>query len=238
MPPNGIQAVLFDLDGTLRHNQPAGFDTLVGYLAELGHPLSQSQQHHGERWTHYYWAESPEQTVDRKEFAGETGGFWLRYTTRLLQAFEIDGDLPALAQQIGKRFDEDYQPTNHVPDDVIPTLTHLRVSGYTLGLVSNRPEPLDGVAADLGLGGLFHFTLSAGQAGSWKPNPGIFLQAASLATCAPEQAAYVGDNYYADILGARGAGLTPVLIDPKGLFPDAACRVIKEIGELKQEAFL
>lgn len=234
MPPNGIQAILFDLDGTLRHNQPGGFDTFVSYLAELGYPLSQRRQHHGERWTHYYWAESLEQTADRKEFGGEAGGFWLRYTTRLLQAFEIDGDLPALGQQISKRFDEDYQPINHVPDDVIPTLTRLRAAGYTLGLVSNRAEPLNGVAADLGLDGLFHFTLSAGQAGSWKPDPGIFLQAASLAACAPEHAAYVGDNYYADIVGARGAGLTPVLIDPKGIFPDADCRVIKEIGELKK----
>ncbi len=49
---NGISlhAILFDLDGTLRHNQPAGFDMFVGYLADLGHPLSQSQQHRGERW--------------------------------------------------------------------------------------------------------------------------------------------------------------------------------------------
>ncbi|MBI3242446.1 MAG: HAD family hydrolase [Chloroflexi bacterium] len=231
---NSLHAILFDLDGTLRHNHPNGFDTFVGYLAELGHPLSQSQQHHAERWTHYYWAESPEQTIDRKEFSGETGDFWVRYTTRLLQAFGIDGDLPALGQQVNKRFDEDYKPVHHVPDDVIPTLTQLRADGYTLGLVSNRPEPLDGLAADLGLSGFFHFTLSAGQAQSWKPAPGIFLQAATLAGCAPEQAAYVGDNFYADIVGARRAGLTPVLIDPKGLFPDADCRVIREIGELKK----
>jgi len=231
---NSLQALLLDLDGTLCHNHPNGFDTFVDYLAELGHPLSQGQQYYGERWTHYYWAESPEQTADRKEFDGEKGGFRIRYSTRLLQAFEIDGDLPALAQQLNQRFDADYTPINHVPDDVIPTLTHLRAAGYTLGLVSNRLESLEGVAVDLGLGRLFHFTLSAGQAQSWKPAPEIFLQAAALADCAPEHAAYIGDNYYADIVGARGAGLTPVLIDPKGLFPEPGCRVIQEIGQLKQ----
>ncbi|MBI5292405.1 MAG: hypothetical protein HY872_11065 [Chloroflexi bacterium] len=52
---DSLHAILFDLDGTLRHNHPAGFDTFVGYLADLDHPLSQSQQHRGEvaeRWQH------------------------------------------------------------------------------------------------------------------------------------------------------------------------------------------
>ena len=42
----------------------------------------------------------------------------------------------------------------------------------------------------------------------------------------------MGDDYYADILGARNAGLVPILIDRRDIFPDADCQVIKEIGEL------
>jgi FMN phosphatase YigB (HAD superfamily) len=43
---------------------------------------------------------------------------------------------------------------------------------------------------------------------------------------------YVGDNYYADVVGARSAGLQPVLYDPLGIFPDADCATIKSFDEL------
>jgi FMN phosphatase YigB (HAD superfamily) len=48
---------------------------------------------------------------------------------------------------------------------------------------------------------------------------------------APETV-YVGDNYYADILGARRAGLQPVLYDPNLIFPDADCATIRSFDEL------
>jgi FMN phosphatase YigB (HAD superfamily) len=42
----------------------------------------------------------------------------------------------------------------------------------------------------------------------------------------------VGDNYFADVVGARRAGLTPVLFDPDEIFPEADCIVIKSFDEL------
>jgi FMN phosphatase YigB (HAD superfamily) len=42
----------------------------------------------------------------------------------------------------------------------------------------------------------------------------------------PEQTLYIGDNYFADVVGARRAGLRPVLYDPKGLFHEPGCPVI------------
>ena len=232
--PNHIQAVLFDLDGTLRHNRPDGFESFVEYLEELGHSLSLAQLQHGERWTHYYWSVSPELWSDLEEFGGETNAFWRRHAERQLRALGIPGNLAELAEQISQRFDERYQPDNHIPDDVVPTLRRLRSLGYTLGLVSNRTDPLDGLVLDLGLADLFHFTLSAGQAESRKPSAAIFLKAAALAGCPPEATVYVGDNLYADVEGARAAGLRPVLIDPRGIFPEPGCPVIGALSELER----
>jgi FMN phosphatase YigB (HAD superfamily) len=48
----------------------------------------------------------------------------------------------------------------------------------------------------------------------------------------PKEAIYVGDNYYADVVGARRAGLQPVLYDPIGIFPDPDCATIKSFDEL------
>ncbi len=157
----------------------------------------------------------------------------MRHTERELEAFGIEGDRTALAAQIGQLFDEHYRPAHHVPDDVIPTLRRLHALGYKVGLVSNRDEPLEAVVAELGLADFFLFTLSAGQAESFKPDRPIFLKALALAGCPPETTVYVGDNYYADVEGARAAGMLPILIDPFGVFPDSGCPVIRSLGELE-----
>jgi FMN phosphatase YigB (HAD superfamily) len=227
-----FRAILFDLDGTLRHNEPNGYETFIGFLTDLGFTLTSQQLAHGERWTHYYWSIAPELQEDIEELGADTPAFWMRYAERQIREFNLAGEADALAQQVSDMFNTRYQPVNRVPEDVGPTLSRLRTAGYTVGLVSNRLTPLDAIAAELGLAGLFHFTLSAGQAGAWKPSPHIFQRAVELAGCAPSEAMYVGDNFYADVEGARGAGLTPVLIDPRGLFPSPGCPVIHSIGEL------
>jgi len=43
---------------------------------------------------------------------------------------------------------------------------------------------------------------------------------------------YVGDNYFADIVGARRAGLQAGLYDPRFMFPDADCITIRSFDEL------
>jgi FMN phosphatase YigB (HAD superfamily) len=238
---NGIKSVLFDLDGTLRHNHPNGYHTFVEFLAELGYTLTPEQLQHGHRWTHYYWSISPEMPADLAEFNGENSGFWRRYAERQLEALGLDlrqsgpdgGALRELAEHISLMFGERYKPDHHVPDDVVPTLERLGRLGYTVGLVSNRFEPLDTLVNELGLADYFVFTLSAGQANAWKPSPAIFRRAVELAGCPPEASVYVGDNYYADVEGARAAGLRPILIDPHGIFPEADCPVIATLAELE-----
>jgi putative hydrolase of the HAD superfamily len=162
----------------------------------------------------------------------DTPEFWRRHTERQLRAVGVAGPMDDLTVQIGHLFEDRYRPTHRIPADVAPTLRRMRERGRTVGLVSNRREPLAALAAELGLDSHFDFTLSAGEADSFKPDPGIFLKAVALAGCAPAAAAYVGDNYYADIVGARAAGLMPVLIDPLDLFPDAGCATIRALGEL------
>jgi HAD superfamily hydrolase (TIGR01509 family) len=231
-----ITTVLFDLDGTLRHSDPNGFETFVDYLAELGHRLPAERVMAGRRWVHYYWSMSPESLADFHEFGDETPEFWLCHTERQLRAVGIEGeraDLTVLKAQIGKLFEERYRPVHRVPDDVIPTLERLRDLGYTVALVSNRSDPLEALALELGLAGHFQFMLSAGQASAWKPDPAIFLKAVAMAGCSPPATAYVGDNYYADVVGARAAGVWPVLIDPLGIFPDAGCPIIRSLSELE-----
>ena len=86
----------------------------------------------------------------------------------------------------------------------------------------------------MGLATYFEFALAAGEVNSWKPDEVIFQYALERAGTCPECTMYVGDNYYADIVGAQRAGLQAVLLDPEGVFPDAECPVILSLEELAQ----
>ena len=111
-------------------------------------------------------------------------------------------------------------------------LGSLRAAGIRLGVISNRGHPFVDELADLGLAPFFPYSLAGGEIGIWKPDPGIFLHACKQQDVAAAEAAYVGDNYFADVVGARAAGLTPVLYDPRGIFDDPECAVIDSFTEL------
>lgn len=229
-----LRAVLFDLDGTLLVHRPHPATQFILFCERFGFLFDSDAPRRLERWQHDYWARQRQVDADLAEHGKDK--FWLAYNARQLAFLGVDGPLDDYAARIDIWFRDEYFYAPAVPDDVRPTLAHLRDSGFTLGLVSNRAGPLGEVVAQHNLADLFNFTLSAGEAESWKPDPGIFNRALQLASATPETSVYVGDNYYADIVGARGAGLTPILVDPRGIFPDADCRVIHEIGELRDVA--
>jgi putative hydrolase of the HAD superfamily len=52
--------------------------------------------------------------------------------------------------------------------------------------------------------------------GYQKPHAAIFEHALDLLGAAPADAIHVGDDPQADVIGARGAGIEPVLIDRHG----------------------
>lgn len=67
---------------------------------------------------------------------------------------------------------------------------------------------------------------------SWKPDRLIFDEALKKAGVAAHEAVYVGDNYYADILGAINAGMAAVLVDRRDVFEKDFDRRIHHLHEL------
>jgi putative hydrolase of the HAD superfamily len=231
---NGVEAIIFDLDGTLRHSDPVGKVQFYKLAGEMGVPVFPENQRAADRWVHSYWAQSRELEEDRVTSDGqENGTFWRLHAVRHLRALGADESrLAELATEITSRMLHEYSPVDRVPEDVVPTLRKLRNYGFQLGLLSNRHEALDEVAGELGLDEHFDFKLAAGEIGWWKPDPRIFHHGLGLIQVEAKASVYVGDNYYADILGARSAGLRPILIDPEKVFPDADCEVIETISDL------
>jgi HAD superfamily hydrolase (TIGR01509 family) len=221
---------LFDLDGTLLLDQHSPIEQFISYCARLGHSLNGDTPARLERWQLEYWSHHDE--VEAQISVEGREQFWINYNIHQLKFLNIDGPLDEYAIKIDGWFRTEYVYKPFIAPDVRPTLTHLRDSGATVGLVSNRSTPLEAVTQEHGLADLFHFTLSAGEAKAYKPKPDIFHKALQMAGASPESAVYVGDNYYADIVGSRKAGLTPILIDRRDIFPEADCRKIKAIAEL------
>jgi FMN phosphatase YigB (HAD superfamily) len=230
---NGFRAVFFDLDGTLRHSHPAGGEAFSAYAAQQGLSLTKDDRLRAARWEHYYWATSPELRRDLQAYQGDEDAFWLNYSSRRLTALGCPPErLEELAGQVSRYMKEEYQPVDRVPADAPAALAHLRRQGYILGVVSNRDNPCDDLLQRLGLGQHIDFSLVAGEVQSWKPDAGIFHHAVQRAGTTAIRSVYVGDNYYADIVGARNAGLQPILYDPNGIFPDPGCPVITTFSQL------
>jgi HAD superfamily hydrolase (TIGR01549 family) len=233
--PNGTHTVLFDLDGTLRHNRPSADHTFYNIAAELGLPDSTEKRLRTMRWVHHYWAQSIEMLDDVEAFRGEDEAFWENYYQRHLLAFECDPEQAAdLAKEIRRRMKEIYKPVDCVEPSTFELLRDLQEAGFRLGVVSNRTKNYLELLETLGLRHYFEIVIAAGEVGIWKPEPGIFEHALRKLGVPAEGTMYVGDNYYCDILGAQNAGLRPVLLDHEGIFPDASCDVLHSLKDLRQ----
>lgn len=233
IPSNGIKAIFFDLDGTLRHSVPSGGDVFSDYVMTLGLPVNEEARLRAARWEHLYWASSVDLRDDLLAHSGDTENFWIEYSRRRLVALGAAPEWAVqFAPQVSKHMGEFYKPESIVPEDVQRTLPLLKQAGYILGVISNRDKPFQELLHEHGIGEFFEFCLAAGEVNTFKPEPGVFEYALRQLSLSARDTVYVGDNYYADVVGARRAGMLPVLYDPRGVFPDPDCTTIKSFDEL------
>ena len=232
---NGYKAVFFDLDGTLRHNMPSSADAFDEKARELGMTVSDESARTAGRWEHRYWASSDQLREDSEKYSHNEDAFWKNYTQRRLSA------LGATAAQVAEYtppirlyMRDEYKGKDWVPPELHTVLPALRDAGIKLGVLSNRRTPFIEHMEALALAEYFGFIKAAGELGSWKPNPKVFTPLLDHFNVSPAESIYVGDNYYADVVGARAAGMKPVLYDPRGIFPDADCTRIESFNQLAE----
>lgn len=227
------KAIFYDLDGTLRESQPAGRDLFAEHAIRLGLDITPADRLRSARWEHAYWASSDDLRADIERFEQKESEFWRNYSLRQLRALGCDEECARhYAPQISDFMETNYSPEDVLFDGVPEVLATLRARGYALAVVSNRSKPFDDYLREKQIWHHLDFALAAGETQAWKPAPEIFILAAQQAVVQPDEALYIGDNYYADIIGARRAGLIPVLFDPRGVFPEADCPVIKSHSQI------
>ncbi len=119
-----------------------------------------------------------------------------------------------------------------VPDEGRPVLAALRAAGYRLVVVSNANGTLHRKFDRLGLTSAFDLIVDSYDEGVEKPDPRLFQIALERAGATAATTVHVGDLYHVDVVGARAAGITPVLLDVAGLYPDCDCLRIQSLTEL------
>ena len=128
-------------------------------------------------------------------------------------------------------------PADLYPDS-LPTLQGLVSAGHVVALAGNQPLRAERVLSGFGLPVSFIAT-SAGW-GVAKPSPEFFAKVIATAAVPSTEIAYIGDRLDNDVLPAKAAGLTAILIRRgpwghlHGRRPEAskADRIIDSLAEL------
>ncbi len=120
----------------------------------------------------------------------------------------------------------------NIPAGVPEALDELRDLGLKLVVVSNANGRLRLLMERVGLAGRVDLMLDSFEEGVEKPDPRLFQIAMERAGASADTTLHVGDLYYVDVAGARGAGLQAMLLDPLGLYAGFDCQRIGSLGEL------
>ena len=116
--------------------------------------------------------------------------------------------------------------------DTLPALRELRELGVRMSIVSNFVDTLQSVCDASGITPYFETIVASVDAGAMKPDRRIWAAPLRRMGVEPAETWHVGDNYWADVLGSRAAGLTPVLIDRDGLVPRPDCIRVDSLAGL------
>ena len=136
----------------------------------------------------------------------------------------------SLAEELDRLHEEKHLWTR-LNDNAVEVLFELKRRGYKLGAISNSEDGrvADALAAT-GLLPLLDVCLDSFVVGFTKPDPRIFKTALDKLQISADHAAFVGDSYTQDYIGAGNAGLKPILYDPSGSRPEVL--TIRSLSEL------
>jgi putative hydrolase of the HAD superfamily len=223
---NRYRAILFDVGWTLVYPHPERRRVLLEALAGRGYEVTSAGLESGyraarafyeaNRWQH----QTPESLV----------AFWQQFYSTVLAHLDAPVDdrglAAALAEEVNEAVRYDLYP------DTLPALEELRRNDILLGVVSNWSTDLPALLDEWGLAPFFTTIVVSDVVGSHKPQPQMFRIALERLDVPPGAALHVGDDYDADVQGARAAGITPVYLNRSGRDTRTDCPCIPTLRDL------
>jgi HAD superfamily hydrolase (TIGR01549 family) len=224
---------------TLAYQDPSGDVVLAGLLGERGIvvELSAIRRARLAATSRYYalalsrsglgLAEDKSALVDEFDRALLTSLGVAGY--RGLSTADVQGAFRGLARRL------------RLYDDALDALGALRRLGLRLAVVSNWDHQLVDRCRELGLVEYLDAIIGSASVKSEKPDPVIFDLARRRLGLATNEVWHVGDLYTIDVLGARSAGIQPIMLDRYDLLTGIDCprvRSLRDLPELVRRAGL
>jgi putative hydrolase of the HAD superfamily len=216
-----ITAILFDAGGTLVF---PSFTRIAEQLAAEGLPVDRDALERADARVRF--------DLDRPEVIAATndGDRFRRYLELLARAAGVAA-LPEAAFQRLRAYHLEHNLWEHVPAHVAPALARLG-GRFRLGVVSNSNGTCRAKLERVGLGRHFETVVDSTEEGIEKPDPRLFAVALERMGISAAESVYVGDLYHVDVVGARAAGLTAVLLDPLDAYAALPVRRARTIADL------
>ena len=214
--PNAIQAVTLDFYNTLVYHRagPGRGAMLMEYLHR--HGLQSDPWEHKvlyDVFENHHTEYSPRQSEPgRREYKE-------RIAARAFRRLNIRAPDGAAVEHAGGIWEVLGPSSLAVFPEVVEVLASLRDAGYPVAIVSNWQCGLRHFCAELGLD--VDPVLASAEVGSAKPDTAIFDEACRRLGTAPASVLHAGDSVIDDYQGARGAGMSAVVVRRDGAPSDA-----------------
>lgn len=228
-----IRAVFFDLYNTLVHYDPLPEELHVAACQQFGIKVApQAILKAMPAADHYFFQENTRFPIEKRS-AEEKSAVYAEYESRLLRGAGAD-----VSPQTALKILLGLKPLNVklvLFADVLPALAWLKQRVVVRGVISNVDKDISPMCAELGLTSYLDFVVTSMEVGWHKPHPQIFEAALKKAASTPAEAIHVGDQYDSDVVGARSAGIKPILLDRNDLYPQISdCPRIRSLAEVEK----
>ena len=216
-PTAGLRAVFLDIGDTVMRPNPSWEHVYAIAFEEYGIKVEIEALYAALRRAYHHGGFGFEVGFEPTE---ETS---FARTMQIDSAALADLGFEPMPESFFRRLSELFMVTSnwHVFPDAKPALSALRERGLVVGAVSNWVWQLPELLHALDLVSHFDFIAASSRIGFEKPHPEIFTWALQQAGVEPAEAIHVGDHLDADVAGARGVGIQPVLIDRRDRFTPA-----------------
>jgi len=224
-----VEAVFFDVGGTLVYSDLGHLDLLHEALIVIGYPVTREEVIQANDLARRAVARRRRRHLTRMD-TNQASRMWLDH---LSEALDLDLAPETLEQELGRAIrDVETHRTVAVDPDALGLVSTLRARGMRLGVISNWSADLPQYLESMGLARYFETIVASEAVGSPKPHREIFLRALAAMKCAARTAVHVGDDYWADVVGAREVGICPVLLDRDREAVHSDCLTITRLKEL------
>jgi len=231
-----MKAILFDRGETLVHFGETNYEAGQNVILSSVRPINALDRDAFDRFEDEFF--------EKIEFYRQHANL----ECNLLHYYEL------LSQYFGVQFDKSHEKLcrqyHLAAENISPLpgaekiLAELKRAGFKLGLVTNTSLPQSVIQAEfqqLALYDYFDTVVCSSEIVFRKPDAAMFDVALRSLKLAPSEAMFVGDDYHADVVGAKKVGMKAVWLNPQRnpipgeITPDYEIAELEEILTLSEQ---